>query len=133
MTQTLIEKLEALPRYEYRHHENNRYWDEPCVRLSDLRAIIEQAPVRFERLHPSQGWIIVDEQDIPHYLSQCQTVRPLFAAPQPDIVAELVKALEPIGQRFVSGNDVPVSRASVTAEEWQAVQELVAKAKEMMG
>jgi hypothetical protein len=44
-----------------------------------------------------------------------------------------VEALEPIGQRFVSGNDVPVSRATVPAEEWQAVQELVAKAKEMMG
>lgn len=50
-----------------------------------------------------------------------------------ELLAELVKALEPIGQRFLSGNDVPVSRATVPAEEWKAVQDVLAKAKEMMG
>lgn len=39
--------------------------------------------VRYERLHPTQGWIIVEEQDIPHYREQGQQIRPLFTSPQP--------------------------------------------------
>lgn len=39
--------------------------------------------VRYERLHPTQGWIIVEEQDIQHYREQGQQIRPLFTTPQP--------------------------------------------------
>lgn len=163
MTQTLIEKLEALPRYDqiegWIHPDDNaleRIDDGEYVEYKRVRAIIEQHKRDSGEAVCDNGYIegtaerlrlICSKLGISAPVSNeeimfCQfslfgairrKIDAIYAAPQTAIVAELVKALEPIGQRFVSGNDVPVSRATVTAEEWKTVQAVLAKVKGMMG
>lgn len=53
--------------------------------------------------------------------------------PQPShtkLIGELVAALDVISPRFVSGNDIPVSRATIPTEEWAAIDALLTKARE---
>lgn len=121
MTQTLIEKLEALPRYDYesRGYMGFNVWQATpdgkgeYIRTKDLRAIIEQHkqevaetigvsayecegcgtitrnPDRYRETLRKAGHISCcpDDKYHPVTLQRIQY-------PQPDIVAELVKALE---------------------------------------
>jgi hypothetical protein len=127
MTQTLIEKLEALPRW----------WalvDGKSKLVLDAYAvgeIIEQA--KAEKQEPIARVLTLSNLGFStrgsiEWIGNKYSLRPndlLYTAPQPDIVAELVKALEEAFE---------LTRYDFAMEEvnkrWAA---LLAKAKEMMG
>lgn len=120
MTQTLIEKLEALPRW----------WalvDGKSKLVLDAYAvgeIIEQA--KAEKQEPEQCAVCGHQTT---YCSDCGTEvwRPKsILSGNADIVAELVKALEDVGAWI---NNLPAGTKSATAKGLM-IDALLAKAKE---
>lgn len=57
-----------------------------CQRILSTLSLPAQEPVAWQRCHPTQGWQFVSEEDIPHYRSTGQEIRPLYASPQPEAV-----------------------------------------------
>lgn len=109
MTQTLIEQLEALPRYEQVFYEDDadleKSNDGAWILRSDLRAIIEQHnPNGSEPF----GWLLADGARVLFYKNKFPEATfsdgfiekhkadliAIYRSSQPAIVAELVKALE---------------------------------------
>jgi len=118
MTQTLIEKLEMLCMRAMITCTKPAEFAK--VNVTDLRAIIEQ--------HKRESACQYGKDvGMPQYSCavKCQYEQPSHT----QLISELVEALMPIGQRFVSGNDVPVSRATVPAEDWAVVDALLTKVR----
>ena len=143
MTQTLIEKLEALPRYD---NALERIDDGEYVEYKRVRAIIEQYKTEgtepdawtwerateiselpgkekyggFERVHSR------NKPNIPEGDKSRRNLRPLYFHPSPAIIAELVKALEEVVQG--------IGRNSEDYMDWPGVRSayaLIARAKAM--
>jgi hypothetical protein len=158
MTQTLIEKLEALPRKRLedrpanplqmihdlqKHGLNMPLRGREYIDFADLRAIIEDA--KAEKQEPA-AYTMESQLDVECYncgimwpahcnIPETATVA-LYRSPQPDIVAELVKALD-----GVIGADKFCAEPTVSDEHVQAktdaheqaysyAAEVLAKAKE---
>lgn len=136
MTQTLIEKLESLHR---QYHDDDQT---PSRRMaSDLRAIIEQ--YKTEGAEPVarmafQGTfqMIADTKDKLPKQSQASAI-PLFRHPSPDLVAELVKALERSRECLEAANNSGLINDTLWAGNAETLFDYmdaaIAKAKEMMG
>lgn len=133
MTQTLIEKLESLTRIHQSESGDGGY-----VYLPSVIAIIEQA--KAEKQEPvawkdKRGTIMLDKSihESWKYIDIVNSVnnktpplgfKPfLYRSPQPDIVAELVKALE---------ETVAIAEAHINGLNCTGPKALIAKAKEMM-
>lgn len=112
MTQSIIEKLEALPRYDKDGYKDSHG---PWVDWIEFSAIIEDAKVEEERL----GTLLVEELD---NLNEDLCVE---NDKQRVYIAELVKALEEAFE--LTRHDFAMGEVN---KRWAA---LLAKAKEMMG
>ena len=138
MTQTLIEKLEALPRW----------WalvDGKSKLVLDAYAvgeIIKQA--KAEKQEPVGAICDVTKSGL-SYAAFTKTLpigTMLYTTPQPDIVAELVKALEDARDDVLEclNHDLPNKgwerydrRIELREKQIKTIEALLAKTKEMMG
>lgn len=107
MTQTLIEKLKALIANDAWDYEHPNGDIEKLVSADDLRAIIEQhkqeaaEPVEYQIKILGERWTRCAKHI---YDPNNPNTRALYSTSQPDIVAELVKALEDMVNQCESAN-----------------------------
>jgi len=104
--------IDRITSHLMKDYDTHKSWR--VVKLSDLKSMLASAPevgeaVRFERLHPSQGWIIVEQQDIPHYQQQGQEIRALYTTPQPDRTEQLEQILQDPENQPSQYGTVPLS------------------------
>lgn len=136
MTQSIIEKLEALQRHSMTYRGSNI--SHLAIKWDDLRAIIEDA--KAEKQEPV-GEIRTDKDNFKyiHWYQPWSHVlncgNKLYTTPQPDIVGELVKALELSREKLQieCGGNREYKGGMPTQVLFPMIDALLAKAKEMMG